>query len=92
MVLVVMTPCFSQLMIRGPKNFVPSSQLWGGFEAREKQQAVMSTKGVVGSSGTKMPIRPMARLSQPRDKSARRDTPFMVWLWFMGDSVPAINV
>ncbi len=56
----------------GPKRGCASIQRSTRVEPREKQKAASSTKGVVGSSGRKIPTRPSARLTAPAPAQTRR--------------------
>jgi hypothetical protein len=56
----------------GPKVRLRSSQAWARGEARTKQAAASSTKGVVGRPGTTMPIAPSANATAPPAHSSAR--------------------
>ncbi len=56
----------------GPNTRCSSNQRSQRVLPREKQNAASSTKGVVGSSGTKMPMMPRSRLAMPANNHKTR--------------------
>ena len=56
---------FSQLLIMGPNNSLANSHWCQRGEDRAKNQAASKMNGVLGSTGSGMPISPSARKTSP---------------------------
>lgn len=66
--LVLITLRWFQSTTASPKMGIAKSQAWKRGDEREKKKAAKSKKGVVGSTGTKAPMKPKRKKIQPQAK------------------------